>query len=826
MFIPKLFRPALAFLLFASGAAAEDGEFRGLWADAWGVGFLNQGQVDDLVQAARTNNFNAIVVQMRRRGDAFYLPQAPNGDPRTTALAPGFDALAALIDAAHNGSPRIEIHCWVTTFPVWSSENSPPPQPGHIFNKHPEYLMENSAGDQFIGEGYYVDPGHPEAAQWTARMAKDIVSRYDIDGFHWDYIRYPAPDAGYNPTAIARFNEEFGRTGQPAPNDPQFATWRRRQVSDFLRWANADLLEIRPDLAISAAVFSNRNDAFENRYQDWSVWNTTGIIDLCMPMTYTTNNSTFTARADDANAHQGIRRVYVGPGAYLNTKENTVTQLNYVRDSGFLGSVLYSYRVPNSGTVTRTETLNYIRENFQPTWKDTPALPWKTTTGIVKGRVIDSETGEVVYNARVTLDAGSGSAQWSCVQGGYAFYNVAGGEYTVSASANGLVATETVTVTPGEVTAIDLLLDEGEPPAPPQTIRLTDFEDVDPDSPSGTVLFRNPTYSGSTGPNLHSSPNSVEVTETFPAGMDGARSLRVDFAFEPDRANPWLRLTTNRANILPNPTIPLDRAIRFDIHVNQDVYVAVGIRDNGALGPVGSDGGISGGLEWAGGTTDNVRNEIDASVVPPLGRLVPAGEWITLHFDLPNEPVKAFTGTAALDYPQGVLEHLVFVPVIAEDGTYSTAPFEVYLDNFDLTFEAPSENPPASTFETWAENFLPADQRAREDDPDGYGISNLLRYAFDMDPLHPAQSGLPQIEQTELIDGEMQEQRLTITFVRRTDDPDLTYSVDGSDELTGWTPIDGNEEVEPRDENTETVTVIDTEPLDDQTKRFLRLRVE
>ena len=40
--------------------------------------------------------------------------------------------------------------------------------------------------------GYFVDPGHPDAARFTTDVALNIVREYDIDGLHLDYIRYPA----------------------------------------------------------------------------------------------------------------------------------------------------------------------------------------------------------------------------------------------------------------------------------------------------------------------------------------------------------------------------------------------------------------------------------------------------------------------------------------------------------------------------------------------------------------------------------------------------------------------------------------------------------
>ncbi len=463
--MPSGKRKVLLCLLFAFCAAAQafaqNPELRGLWVDAWGNGFLNAAQSTQLISDCRKYNFNAIYVQMRRRGDAFYTPHAPNSDPKTTAISASYDALGDLVTKAHSGSPRIEVHCWVTANLVWSSP-TPPSQPGHVVNLHPEYLMANRAGENFLAEGYYLDPGNPEAMLWNYRMAMDIVEHYAVDGFHWDYIRYPEQDAGYNQRALARYQAEFNVTTKPAISDTRFATWRRRQVTDFLRWVNADLLEVRPGLVISAAVFADRNDAFTYRFQDWNAWNGEGIIDVCIPMNYTADNSgIFNPRVNDAFTHQGLRRVYVGQGSYLNTKQNTVTQLQYVRNKGLLGSLFYSYRTPNSGTVNQADTFDYVKANYQPSWAETPSLPWKAnpTGGIAKGTITALESGEPLYNATVTLQISPIKTQKTEPHGKFAFFEVPEGSYTITASAAGLVAvTNVVVVEAGKVSNFDFAL--------------------------------------------------------------------------------------------------------------------------------------------------------------------------------------------------------------------------------------------------------------------------------------------------------------------------------------------------------------------------------
>jgi len=442
-------------------ASAQSNEFRALWVDAWGTGFLNAGQATQLIADCRAYNFNAIVVQMRRRGDAFYTPGIAGNDPKTTAIASGFDALQEIITQAHSGSPRIEVHCWVTTHVIWSS-TTPPSQAGHVFNLHPDYLMKDSSGTNWISEGYYLDPGHPDATLWNYVMATNIVRRYDVDGFNWDYIRYPTTDSGYNATAIARYNAEFGLTGQPSSSSAQFSTWRRRQVTDFLRWVNADLLAYKPNLVISCDVFGSRSDAYNARFQDWAAWNTEGILDICMPMGYTSDNTgIFVPRVDDAFTHQGVRRVYQGQGAYLNTAANTVWQLDYIRAKPFFGSVVYSYRTPNSGTPDIPATLAYIRDHHQPAWVDVPAIPWKAapTKGIVRGTVTRQSGGTAVYNATVSINTAPARNVKTEPHGKFAFFETTPGTYTITATATDLgVATTNVTIAAGSNIAVSLVL--------------------------------------------------------------------------------------------------------------------------------------------------------------------------------------------------------------------------------------------------------------------------------------------------------------------------------------------------------------------------------
>lgn len=255
------------------------------------------------------------------------------------------------------------------------------------------------------------------------------------------------------------------------------------------------------------------------------------------------------------------------------------------------------------------------------------------------------------------------------------FSGSAGTQYVIEASTN-LVNWTPIVVLPGTNGPLPFV-DTNAPSFSSRYYRaylatanlLTDFEAY----PSGAlVIFQKPSYSGSTSNFLDLTFNSLAcVTNNFPVGHSSSNVLEVSWAFKSGTTSPWLRLTTFAATNLPNPTIATNMALAFDVYTDKDVYVAFGFRETSTTNPIGFDGGTSGGIEWVGGSTDN-------SQPPPKGRWISAGQWTTVQFLIPYEPVRAFTGNGILQTSsgKGVLEHLCLVPA-GGSGIYN-----LYFDNF------------------------------------------------------------------------------------------------------------------------------------------------
>ena len=363
--------------LAAGRAPAPQSEIRALWVDGFHPGIRTPEEAEQLVAAAKSGGFNTLIVQVRRRGDALYLKSIEPYVEDVPHIA-GFDPLANIIDLAHRNG--LEVYAWINAAPVWRDQ-APPVDPSHVFNQHGPsatgdtmWLTSNRAGNVKFPVGYFLDIGHPAAADYIARVYLNVVRNYDVDGIHFDYIRYPetdgpqlsrGADVGYNPTSLERFRRATNRTDTPDPSDEQFIEWRRQQVTQLVRRIYLEARAIKPRLKITGAVIAWGRPPAHNEldfanvapmqriFQNWHGWLRDGYLDVAFPMNYAAESRPqvrdwFNGWIEFEKKHQHGRQIAVGIGAYQNTQEEVLAQIGRVREPShggihIAGMSLYSY---------------------------------------------------------------------------------------------------------------------------------------------------------------------------------------------------------------------------------------------------------------------------------------------------------------------------------------------------------------------------------------------------------------------------------------------------------------------------------------------------
>jgi len=280
-----------------------------------------KGAIDDLMADATTRGIPDVVVQVRGRGDAYY---ASKLEPRAEALSSdGFDPLAHLVRAG--AAVGVRVHAWGNVFFVWSSpQGALPKSSEHLVRRHPDWLLR-PAGVKYLDpvggsdwEGIYIDPKNVAAREHTLAVFADIASRYRIEGFHYDYVRYPQV------------------TYADSPEDHAAVTALVSEGAKRLRAA-------RPGIVISAAVFPDPDLARERVLQRWPEWAEAGLVELLCPMAYRRDTAEVVRLLTKARAAAPKTRMWGGLMAYAGERALLREQVHAAEHAGCEGAILFAY---------------------------------------------------------------------------------------------------------------------------------------------------------------------------------------------------------------------------------------------------------------------------------------------------------------------------------------------------------------------------------------------------------------------------------------------------------------------------------------------------
>ena len=362
----------------AAGPAVPE-NVKGLWVPR--TALASADGITSAVRSAQAGGFDTLLVQVRGRGDAYY-----NGglEPRAAELQrqpASFDPLATTLTAAHAAGLRV--HAWVNVNFV-SSAVEMPIASTHLVHRHPEWLMVPrdlarelskvpEASPSYAGriarwtraqtsvEGLYVSPVIPASADYIDAVIRDLTTRYDLDGIHLDYIRYPSDRFDYSRAAIREFRDTIRPTLPAAarrdlderePIDPlaypdsfqdEWRAFRTGRLTALVARLRTTIKTVRPSALVTVAAAPDIDEAREHRLQDWGAWLRAGLIDAICPMAYTAEAAQFAEQIAAVRAAAGTAAVWAGIGAYRMPPAQTIAHIEAARRLGAAGVVLFSY---------------------------------------------------------------------------------------------------------------------------------------------------------------------------------------------------------------------------------------------------------------------------------------------------------------------------------------------------------------------------------------------------------------------------------------------------------------------------------------------------
>jgi uncharacterized lipoprotein YddW (UPF0748 family) len=326
-------------------------QYRAMWVDAFNDGIKSRAQVQKLVADAHRANLNVLIVQVRKRGDA-YFNRADEARALDIIGSRGFDPLSYVIELAHASRPRIEVHAWLNTFFVGDTSG--------VSVIHPDWVNRTNDG----ASGGFLDPAIPEVQAYTHKVFMDVALNYNVDGLHMDFVRYPGINWGYTAASLAKFRNDTGVTGVPAPDNASWVAWRRDSVTAFVRDLHNDLQQKKPSVKLSGALICfgggpatlagwGGTSAYSSVFQDWAGWLLRGYLDFGVPMNYDSEwigreKAWFDGWLAFEKDSGFANRVVTGMGAFLNYPDDSLAMIRRVlapsaRGNRVLGVAFYSY---------------------------------------------------------------------------------------------------------------------------------------------------------------------------------------------------------------------------------------------------------------------------------------------------------------------------------------------------------------------------------------------------------------------------------------------------------------------------------------------------
>lgn len=327
----------------------------------------------DILDRLQAIHVNTVLLQTRVRASTIYPSQIEPWDVALTGQYggdPGYDPLQFAIEEAHRRG--MELHAWVVTVPAYKTAVAKAMGKTALHLKKPQLVKVHN--DQ-----YYLDPGQPGSAAYLADICEEIVSRYDVDGIHFDYIRYPEGAKGFAD------NDSYKKYG----GGKNKAQWRRDNITHIVRTIHTRVKSLKPWVRISCSPvgkfrdlkrFSARGwNCYDAVYQDAQGWLREGIHDALYPMMYFKGNN-FYPFAADWKEQDGGRFVAPGLGIYFmdpaekNWPLSDITnELHYTRALGLGGQCYFRVKF----LLDNVKGLyDYLDASFYAFPALTPAATW------------------------------------------------------------------------------------------------------------------------------------------------------------------------------------------------------------------------------------------------------------------------------------------------------------------------------------------------------------------------------------------------------------------------------------------------------------------
>lgn len=350
-------------------------------------------ELTDMFDKLQQANINVVFFQVRTECDALYASTLEPWSYWLTgkqgqAPSPFYDPLEFAVQEAHKRN--MELHAWFNPYRAAKSFQSYPQDTNHLTIKKPEWIL-TFKGEKEGTQYKILDPGNPEVRSFIVSVVADVLTRYDVDGIHFDDYFYP-----YSPKVSTEDSSSFRQFN---PSQLSIDNWRRYNINTLMADLHTLIQAKKQYVKFGISPFgivqnkyagTNGFDAFGILYCDPLNWLENKIVDYINPQLYWEIGHD---KADYAKllpwwgTVTNGRHLYIGlySSRFSSAKDNKfkgqiAQQMGMNRSNNNVGGEVFF----SAKSITNTETglLDELKNGFYKYPAFPPVPEWKTSSPV------------------------------------------------------------------------------------------------------------------------------------------------------------------------------------------------------------------------------------------------------------------------------------------------------------------------------------------------------------------------------------------------------------------------------------------------------------
>ena len=191
-----------------------------------------------------------MIFQVRSECDAMY---SSAYDPwsywltgsQGTPPYPYYDPLDFAIQEAHKRG--MELHAWFNPYRAERQVGNYQLAPNHVVVQHPDWVLQ-------IGTFKFLNPGLQAVRDYVSSVIYDVVSRYDVDGVHFDDYFYPYPPNNMTANATNNALDDAAFASDPRGITNKY-DWRRDNVNILIQQVYDSIQSVKPWVKFGISPF-------------------------------------------------------------------------------------------------------------------------------------------------------------------------------------------------------------------------------------------------------------------------------------------------------------------------------------------------------------------------------------------------------------------------------------------------------------------------------------------------------------------------------------------------------------------------------------------